>query len=605
MTTVSMALPASSVHTMPFGAQIEAGGVRFRLWSPGYGSPQIAIDDRSPVAMRPDRDGWFEHLEPLAQDGTRYAFVVANGLRVPDPASRFQPDVHGASVVVDPRVYRWKHAAWRGRPWHETVIYELHVGTFTAEGTYRAAASRLAELAALGITAVELMPLAEAPGAFNWGYDGVLPFAPEHRYGSIEDLKAFIDTAHEHGLMVFLDVVYNHFGPEGNYLHAYAPAFFTQRHHTPWGAAINVDGADAAMVREFFVHNALYWLEEYRFDGLRLDAVHAILDDSPRPFLHELAARVRESCRDRHVHLILENDKNDAALLGSGGYDAQWNDDVHHLLHVLLTGETTSYYRDYAEAPPALLGRALAQGFAYQGERSEHRGGAMRGSPSGALPPTAFVNFLQNHDQIGNRAVGERIGALASAAAVRAATMVVLLSPSIPLLFMGEEWSASTPFLFFAQFDGDLANAVREGRRSEFAEDPAFADAHARESIPDPGSIETVRRSTLRHDECARMPHRSHHEFVRTLLEIRQREIVPRLDGIGDAQAWYACFGRGGVTVSWRLADGSRLSMLANLCDAQSSLAGIVTMHGRRIATTGTVGEHSLGPWSVAVYLDS
>ncbi len=475
--------------SMPFGAELRPDGVAFRLWAPSQPAAAVVVDGlERPLERR--EDGWFERVVAEARAGSRYAFSFPGvDLRVPDPASRYQPDgAHGASQVIDPGTYSWRQTGWRGRPWHEIVLYELHLGTFTAQGTYAAAAARLPDLAELGVTAVELMPLAQPAGARNWGYDGVLPFAPQHVYGRPDDLKAFIDAAHALGLAVFLDVVYNHFGPEGNYLHLLAEPFFTDRHRTPWGAAIDVEGERAGTVREFFVQNALYWLREYRFDGLRLDAVHEIHDGSPRPFLDELAARVRAAAGpERHVHLVLENDANQARWLDR--YDAQWNDDAHHALHVLLTGERDGYYGDYARQPARLLARALAEGFAYQGEPSPHRGGAARGEVSAGLPPTAFVDFAQNHDQIGNRAFGERISALAPLAAVHAAAAVLLLAPAIPLLFMGEEWAASTPFLFFSDFGPELATAVTEGRRREFAAWRAFsrsgrARAHPRPARP-------------------------------------------------------------------------------------------------------------------------
>ncbi|MBY0396522.1 MAG: malto-oligosyltrehalose trehalohydrolase, partial [Thermoleophilia bacterium] len=395
-----------------------------------------------------------------------------------------------------------RDAAWRGRPWHETVLYELHLGTFTPEGTFRAAIDKLDHLVDLGVTAVELMPVSDFPGRWNWGYDGVLPFAPDSAYGRPEDLKALVDAAHERGLMVFLDVVYNHFGPEGNYLGAYARSFFTDRHHTPWGEAINVDGPDSPVVRDFFIHNALYWIEEFHLDGLRFDAVHAIPDDSDKPFLEELAERVAALTGGRrHVHLVLENDDNAARFLERDGtgprwFTAQWNDDLHHALHAAASGEAGGYYADYA-GDPAKLARALAEGFAFPGDPSAYRAGEPRGEPSAHLPATAFVGFLQNHDQIGNRALGERITAIAPPEAVRAATAISLLGPQIPLLFMGEEWAAPQPFPFFADFGGDLADAVRDGRRAEFAGFPAFQDPASRDRIPDPAAEATVRSATL------------------------------------------------------------------------------------------------------------
>jgi malto-oligosyltrehalose trehalohydrolase len=485
------------------------------------------------------------------------------------------------------------------------VLYELHVGTFTPGGTYAAAIERLDDLAALGITAVELMPLAQPAGVRNWGYDGVLPFAPQHAYGTPDELKAFVDAAHARGLCVFLDVVYNHFGPEGNYLQAFAKPIFTERHHTPWGAAINVDGDDADIVRALFVHNALYWLREYRFDGLRFDAVHEIPDDSKRPFLDELAARVHAGVEDgRHVQLVLENDANQSALLAR--FDAQWNDDAHHAFQVLLTGETFGYYRDYGREPARLLARALCEGFAYQGEPSAHRDGAPRGEPSAALPTTAFVDFLQNHDQIGNRAFGERIDALAPEAAIRAGAAVLLLAPAIPLLFMGEEWSASTPFLFFSDFGGELAHAVTEGRRREFAGWPGFSEPADTESVPDPQEPDTMRASVLRWDERAQPVHAAMLAFHRELLALRASVLVPRLrDGAHGRD--YDVVAPTAVHVTWRLGDGSRLELVANL--GPEPVSAVYATAGTPIFTLGDVpacsGEGMLGAWSVGWFLDA
>jgi malto-oligosyltrehalose trehalohydrolase len=598
-------LSVHHAHEMPFGARLLAGGgVEFRLWAPSRGDVSVVVDGAEHALEQRD-GGWFTRTIAAAGAGSRYAFAFAGeALRVPDPASRFQPDgVHAPSMVIDPRAYAWRETAWRGRPWHEIVLYELHVGTFTPGGTYASAVERLDELVRLGVTAVELMPLAQPAGTRNWGYDGVLPFAPQHAYGTPEELKAFVDAAHARGLCVFLDVVYNHFGPEGNYLHAFADAVFTERHHTPWGAAINVDGERSETVRELFVQNALYWLREYRFDGLRLDAVHEIRDDSPRPFLAELAARVRAAVEPgRHVHLVLENDANQARLLSD--YDAQWNDDVHHAFHVLATGETDGYYRDYAREPARLLARALSEGFAYQGEPSEHRGGAPRGERSASLPATAFVNFLQNHDQVGNRAFGERISALASAEAVRAEAAVLLLAPAIPLLFMGQEWAASTPFLFFSDFGAELGRAVTEGRRKEFAAWPAFSDPATRERIPDPQDPATLRASTLPWEERAHPEHASMLAFHERLLALRARQITPRLAS-GAHGDGYELLGPTAFRVRWRLGDGALLTLVANL-GAQPATAAYAA-DGAPLFVLGDVPASAdggtLGPWSAGWFL--
>ncbi|KGM30195.1 malto-oligosyltrehalose trehalohydrolase, partial [Inquilinus limosus] len=419
-------------------------------------------------------DGWFGLTVPGLPAGTPYRYRLADGTEVPDPASRAQEGgPFGPSLVCDPLAYDWHAADWRGRPWHEAVVYELHCGAIGRPGGFAAVEARLDHLAGLGVTAIELMPVADFAGARGWGYDGVLPFAPASIYGTPDDLKRLVDAAHRRGLMVLLDVVYNHFGPAGNFLSLYARSFFDEDRLTPWGPAIDFR---RPQVRDFFRHNALYWLEEFRLDGLRLDAVHAIRDHSRPDILTEIADAARAAFLDRHIHLVLENDLNEARRLAGtpgpqGRYDAQWNDDLHHAAHVVLTGEADGYYADYADIPVPRLGRALAEGFIYQGDWSEHRGAA-RGEPSAHLPPTAFVGFLQNHDQIGNRALGDRLAALAEPAALEAMTAVLLLAPQIPLLFMGEEWGSRQPFPFFCDFEGELADTVRRGRREEFA---AFA----------------------------------------------------------------------------------------------------------------------------------
>jgi maltooligosyltrehalose trehalohydrolase len=563
-------------HAMPFGAApAEGGGVEFRLWAPAARSVHLQLevaDCSRTLAMPCGEDGWYSVAAAAARAGTLYCYVIDGELAVPDPASRFQPrSVHGPSEVIDPAGYAWRDADWHGRPWHEAVLYELHVGAFTPEGTYDGVARMLDYLASLGITAIELMPLAEAPGARDWGYDGVLPFAPEHRYGRPEALKRLVDAAHAHGIMVLLDVVYNHFGPEGDYLHRYAPQFFTGRHATPWGAAINFDGSDSRPVRDYFIHNALYWLEEFHLDGLRLDAVHAIHDDSARDILTELAETVRAMTpTERYVHLVLENDDNAARYLerGKGGcprlYTAQWNDDIHHVLHVALTGERGGYYEDYADATAAQLSRALAEGFVYQGETSPHRGERKRGAPSAHLPPTAFVSFLQNHDQVGNRAMGDRIGELAPEAALRAAISVILLAPAPPLLFMGEEWNAPQPFPFFCDFGSDLAEAVREGRH-EFAKFPEFADPGARARIPDPLAPETFESAKLDWSKRFQRGHAQWLAFYRALLEIRRREIVPRLARSTSISATGRLHGERIAEVRWALGGGASLQAILAL----------------------------------------
>ena len=540
-------MPSRTLETWPHGAiMLDAQHTRFALWAPDAFYVSVELEDGKSIAMLPQADGWFE-VEIQCPAGTRYRYNIDGENDVPDPASRAQAeDVHGWSVVVDPLAYQWRHSHWQGRPWHEAVIYELHVGVL---GGYAAVQKQLPRLAELGVTAIELMPLAQFPGERNWGYDGVLPYAPHSSYGSPEQLKQLIDSAHEHGLAVMLDVVYNHFGPDGNYLGQYANGFFQEDVHTPWGAGIDFDRRE---VRDFFLDNALMWLLEYRFDGLRLDAVHAI--DNP-DFLKELAHRVRQQVdTGRHVWLVLENELNQASLL-KNDFDAQWNDDFHNVLHVLLTGETDAYYSDFAENPTEKLARCLGEGFIYQGHTTRH--GHERGEPSGDLPPSAFVAFLQNHDQIGNRVLGERLHQLCSPQALKAATTLLLLSPMIPLLFMGDEVNAEEPFLFFTDHHGELAEAVREGRRNEFADFAAFKDPQRREHIPDPNALPTFLQSAPAFTE------NQHAQFYRQLLSLRHQQIMPHLPGSVALGA--QVLGQGAVSARWRLGNGSVLQIDLNL----------------------------------------
>jgi malto-oligosyltrehalose trehalohydrolase len=542
------------VHAMPYGARhLGDGRTRFRLWAPDVDAVTIECDDGHTSPMRALDDGWFECVCP-AEVGSGYRFRIGGDLVVPDPASRRQAggDVHGFSMVTDPAAYAWRHVGWRGRPWHESVIYELHAG---ALGGFHGVEMVLPHLASLGITAVELMPIAEFAGERNWGYDGVLPFAPADAYGSPDDLKSLIDTAHGLGLMMFLDVVYNHFGPEGNYLGAYASPFFDESAPTPWGAAI---GVATPQVGDYFVHNALYWLQEFRFDGLRFDAVHAIGNPG---WLATLADRVHAAVEPgRHVHLILENEANQANLLGRGRFDAQWNDDFHNALHVLLTGENEGYYAHYRPPMEKLL-RSLREGFAFQGEAM---GGRRRGEPSAHLPPARFVNFLQNHDQVGNRAFGDRLSTLVAPDTVDAALALLLLSPFVPMLFMGEEWASRTPFLFFTDFpDEDLRNAVRDGRRKEFEAFTGFAG----EEIPDPNEYGTFTASIPVRDRERGDARRL---LVKELIALRQKHIAPHIEEARSLGAEEA--GERAFVASWSLG-GSSLTLFVNFGDADVTFA--------------------------------
>ncbi|MEH2610980.1 malto-oligosyltrehalose trehalohydrolase [Bradyrhizobium sp. AZCC 1693] len=574
-----------------FGPCLANYGTRFRLWAPAARRVEIMLEQ--PHTMKRGDDGWFTADIAGVKAGARYKFRIDDEIDVPDPASAFQPDdIFGPSEVIDHEAYRWRAANWRGRPWQEAVIVEAHVGTFTRQGTYRTMIDRLDHLADTGITALELMPLADFAGSRNWGYDGVLWYAPDSAYGRPEDLKALIDAAHQRGLMVMLDVVYNHFGPEGNYLGRYAPSFFTEA-HTPWGSAIDYRVKE---VRAFAIENALSWLRDYRFDGLRLDAVNSIVEPGGLSLLHDLSAAAGRLAAEtgRHIHLVLENGDNRTSVLDAGQdppqgkYRAQWNDDYHHAWRVLMTGEKQGYYIDYQRSPISDIARSLSSGFVYQGEVSTFRRGK-RGEPSGHLAPTAFVNFLQNHDQIGNRALGDRLESYADAQAIEAALAVLLLAPSIPMLFMGEEWGSKAPFPFFCDFDGDLADAVRKGRRAEYA----WAYAEFGDEVPDALDPSTRDSAVLNWNERDALAARKRLTLVRDLLKVRRREIVPRLAGaaFGEAHAANRL-----LTAHWRMGDGATLRLLANLSDQAISHAPGVPV-GTLI--WGSELGDSVPPWTV------
>jgi maltooligosyltrehalose trehalohydrolase len=547
-----------------FGAIfVEKDKVAFRFWAPDCAEVDLILND-APVKMSKGEDGVFETIVEC-RSGAKYCYSLDGKLSVPDPASRGQADdVHGLSVVTA-QDYSWSDHDWHGRPWHETVIYELHPGCF---GGFKGIKSQLPRLKVLGVTAIELMPIADFPGKHNWGYDGVLPYAPDTAYGTPNDLKDLIDYAHQLNLQIFLDVVYNHFGPDGNYLSSYAADFFREDVHTPWGNAIDFR---RDQVRRFFIENALYWLTDYRFDGLRFDAVHAIVDDT---FLLEMAAEIRSKTVGRHIHLVLENERNDAALLNSNSkdqkFDAQWTDDWHHCLHVLLTGESEGYYGDF-QNPVQQLARCLKEGFAFQGEPSPHANGEPRGTPSAHLPTTAFVICLQNHDQVGNRALGERLTTLAKPEALRAATSLLLLTPQIPMLFMGEEWGETNPFLFFTDHHDELADAVRKGRRKEFAKFRAFSDPETREKIPDPNDQSTFAASIAESPEISNPQQARILDFYHKLLEIRAKYISPYLVGAQSLSA--EAIGDAAVRASWRLGNGNVLTLGVNFGNAAVTIA--------------------------------
>ncbi len=541
------------------------------LWAPSVGQATFVHGHgvETPLARR-DR-GWWGGTPRRLAPGSRYGLRL-DGTTVPDPASRSQPDGPGGlSQVVDPGSFGWSDAAWTGRPWHETVLYELHLGTFTAEGTFLAAIAHLDHLAGLGVTMIELMPVGEFPGSRNWGYDGVLPFAPYHGYGRPDDLKRLVDSAHALGIAVALDVVYNHFGPAQNAIEHYAPEFFTARYKTPWGGAI--DFAQVA-VRAYFIENALYWIEEFHLDGLRLDAAQAVFDEGSRHIIDEIAERVRAAAPGRHIHLTLENDNNESRWLARDAdgraihYEAQWNDDFHHVMRVLLAGRVDGYYRDYAQRPLDRLGKSLAEGFSYQGdEESIHRPGLWRGTGSKHLPPVALVNFLQNHDQVGNTPFGKRLSALASPAALRLGVAVMLLGPAVPMLFMGEEWAAAQPFHFFCDYDDDVATMVRNGRREEFSHLPEFSDPEQLAKLADPNAASTRDACVLDWAARARAPHAEWLAYYRSLLAIRRSSVMPLLPLIGGGAGRYETVGSTALVVHWALDDGRTLTLAANFAD--------------------------------------
>jgi maltooligosyltrehalose trehalohydrolase len=514
--------------------------VFFRVWAPRAASLEVALERSgrplATLALERGRDGYFEALVPSAAAGDEYRYRVDGKGPFPDPASRFQPaGVHGASLIVDPGAFSWTDGDWTGVPSGERVFYELHLGTFTPEGSFDGAAAKLDALAELGVTALELMPVADFPGRRNWGYDGVALFAPARCYGAPDRFRAFVDAAHRRGLAVFLDVVYNHLGPDGNYTGAFSPFYFTPKHRSPWGDGVNLDGEGSRQVRDFFIENAQHWIHEYRLDGLRLDATHALVDESPRHFLAELGERVRASLpEERRVALIAEDERNLARLVkprpeGGWGLDAVWADDFHHQLRRLLAGDHDGYFADYEDRVEDLA-LILRQGWLYTGQFSAHLKGP-RGTPATGLDPGRFVFCLQNHDQIGNRAFGERLNVQIDAAAFRAASVLLLTAPQTPLLFMGQEWGAATPFLYFTDHEPELGRKITEGRRREFAAFSSFADPEARARIPDPQALETFERSRLNWAEraCGAAP--GLFRLHQALLRLRRAELSPPRPG--------------------------------------------------------------------------
>lgn len=584
------------MYDFDFGPLVLEDAILFRLWAPLQQSVVLKLETGKQYDMEPKGDGWFHHTLPGVGAGTLYRFQLADGQVIPDPASRFQPeDVHGPSEVVDVTNYVWKTESWSGRPWEEMVIYELHPGTFTQEGSFLAAIEKLDHLRQLGITAIQLMPTADFPGSYGWGYDGVMPYAPESSYGRPEDLLKFVDEAHARGICVFMDVVYNHFGPDGNYMPAVAP-LFTEHHSSPWGMGINYDDEGSDQIREFVIQNAIYWITQFRIDGLRLDAVHQIKDDSGEHLIVELARRVRDVAGRRHVHLIVENEDNDSDLLvrGEDGqpkhFTAQWNDDVHHVLHVAATDETFGYYQEYVGNDDN-IGRALAQGFVFQGEHMPYRGEA-RGKPSEHLSPLAFISFIQNHDQIGNRANGDRMASYIASEPLKAIAAVYLLAPQVPMLFMGEEWGAKEPFPYFCQFDEDLNEKVREGRRKEMSRLPGFDG----DNVPDPTARSTFLSAKLDWSKSEAADGTEMLAFYRSLLALRHEHIVPLLGHGGLKGGTFEANGRA-VKVTWKIGE-TELEVLANLSKDPLAIEN-GSSAGELLYAFGDVEADRLGPWSV------
>lgn len=527
-------------HWRPsIGAWPESEGVRFRVWAPKEESVSLVIDGDSPRVEHLERfaDGTFGAHVPGLGAGTRYRFRIPAG-DFPDPASRFQPEgVHGPSEVIDPLGFRWTDRGWTGVTLDDLIVHEIHVGTFSPEGTYQGVIDRLPYLRDLGVTAVELMPVADFPGNRNWGYDGAALYAPARCYGSPDDLRRLVNEAHRLGLAVMLDVVYNHLGPDGCYVPAFSPFIFSETHHNPWGKSLNFDGPHSTLARQFFIENALHWIHEYRFDGLRLDATHAIVDDSDRPFLADLASRIHQSVADREVIIVAEDHRNVAPMIrpeGQGGWglDGVWADDFHHIVRVALTGEREAYYQDFTGSMEE-LSICINKGWFYTGQHSsnldEHRGT----EPVG-IPARRMVVCTQNHDQIGNRAMGDRVHHSCDPAAYRASAALLFCAPETPMLFQGQEWAASAPFQFFTDHNTELGKAVTEGRRKEFQRFAAFSNPESRERIPDPQAESTFINSKIDWSELDREPHASFHRLFRTLTNLRRSEPALRNPAIGS-----------------------------------------------------------------------
>ena len=542
--TISTASSGSFVRRLPIGAEpLGDGRTHVRVWAPAARSMDVVLASGAATPLQSEADGYFSGLVD-AGAGTRYQLRLDNADRpLPDPASRFQPEgPHGPSEIVDPRAFQWTDDDWPGVTLPGHVIYEMHIGTFTRPGTWAAASSELRELARIGITMIEVMPVAEFEGRFGWGYDGVDLFAPSRLYGRPDDLRRFVDAAHALGLAVILDVVYNHLGPAGNYLRLFSPAYFTSKYENEWGEAINFDGAGARPVRELFASNARYWIEEFHLDGLRLDATQQIFDDSSEHILAEIGRAARTGARERPVVVIAENETQETKLirpleLGGYGLDAVWNDDFHHSVMVALTGRAEAYYGDTRGEPQEFIS-ASKYGYLFQGQHYAWQQ-QRRGMPSWGLPASAFVCYLQNHDQVANSARGLRGHQLTSPGRWRAMTALMLLMPATPMLFQGQEFGASAPFLYFADLDAELAAAVRKGRSEFLTQFPSLIDFEQRTSLNDPGDAATFERCKL--DLTERQTHGGFYALHVDLLRLRREDAVFRSQ---------ACWGIDGAVLS-------------------------------------------------------
>ncbi len=590
------ALENISLNEQRWGpVELGHGKVRFQIWAPEEKLIVLSLQSGRHPMSRSD-DGWHT-LEIQAAAGEAYYFVLSGGKSVSDPASRLQlRDLDGPSVLVDRQSYRWKNTEWIGLPWEEAVIYETHVGTFTQEGTFSSAIERLPHLADIGVTALELMPLAHFPGRRGWGYDGVLQFAPHNVYGSPDELKAMVDAAHGHGIMVFLDVVYNHFGPEGNYLGEYAPGFFRKDRPTPWGDAIAYERPE---VRDYFIENVLYWLDEFRFDGLRFDAIDQIEDGSDVHILQQIAMEVREQIKNRHVHLITENPANGTDLMqeidGGRYYRADWNDDFHHAVHVAATCEKTGYYEPFKDHTWEKIGHILAKGYLRPGKAIFSN----TPPPTEALPPTAFIHFLQNHDQVGNRALGDRLYLGIDPRVYRVLTEVLFLSPQIPMMFMGDDHLSLQPFHFFSDYKGAIADAVRANRPKEAENFGGIPAGRTPLDIPDPNDASTFDCSKLNWSDALSEGARDWHAHVKNLIGIRRNEIVPLLSGASGYAGTVVEALDGCLFVDWSLTGGT-LQLRANLSHEARPLMGNL---GAILYSTEPQPHTVMGPFVTHVYL--